>query len=257
MFLLGRALRLPLRIVVGSSNLYTWAYDSHTTVELWLARERRWVIVDPTFSGYFSLGRSGRKLGAYDIHRLVSSGQSARVFWRAVRVPNAIRPSASGFDVREYFRNVGVLAATHDGAWGFVVTDARRALMPTNVFLTRSDPARAGATLRVEPRSRPPLPPMPRPRRVPLWAGSIPLEPKAATELPVRVNGPAFIVSSVPLVAAGLRTYATGDARFVSPVFVLTRARPAVTTFAPETRWAQISVYSAPRFPPSHDLLTP
>src|SRR5947209_2977078 len=52
---LGRAVGLPLRLVNTSANGQN-AYDTHAAVEVWLDSARRWVISDPTFNGYWTVG---------------------------------------------------------------------------------------------------------------------------------------------------------------------------------------------------------
>jgi Transglutaminase-like superfamily len=102
---LVRPYRLQVRMVAGSLNMLN-AYDTHTTVSVWLPARRRWVIVDPTFGGEFTV--HGRAVGAYDLQRLILAGRTNLVHWRSSHGKNATMPSDYYVDPVLLFRYVAV-----------------------------------------------------------------------------------------------------------------------------------------------------
>lgn len=244
MWLLARESGLPVRIAVGSSNLRTWAYDSHTTVEVRVGG--RWIISDPTFGGYFTEGRRGRKLGAADLSALVNGGRNGRVFWHRVPVTNGLPMTGSSPDVRDVFANFAVVAATPDGEWGFVTTDARRALLADRVLVSRAGLARASAAIPVVRATRPPLPPFTPPSGRLVWRGEL----SGPGTLPGPRGGVVLVVASAPVAVGGFPTHATGDGRFVSPAAV-----PAGSAWLPLLPGAvTVELYSVPGFPRTHEV---
>ena len=94
---------LKTRMVTGRLNLLN-NFDTHTTVEVWLPKKRRWVIVDPTFGGHFEA--DGEPLGAHDLQRLILAHESHRVRWVSSHVENSARPSEYYADPMLLFRHV-------------------------------------------------------------------------------------------------------------------------------------------------------
>lgn len=106
---LGRYIGVPVRLAAGQARLGD-SLDSHTTDEVWLAKQRRWVIVDPYFDGYFRQGRRGRLLGVFDLQRLVRQDAAGNVWWYGSPARNAMRLSSYRFNPVLAFRYVGVSA---------------------------------------------------------------------------------------------------------------------------------------------------
>jgi hypothetical protein len=250
-FRLGQANGLPLRLVVGSANLYTWAYDSHTTVEVWLAAERRWVIADPTYDGYLTEGRDGRRLGAFDIDALMHEGRGDTIYWHGSHVKNASLPSDSWLDFRAYFRSVAVVGVDGD-TWYYLVHDPRRAV-DVGSHLARATSSVAAAphvAIRGSLTTRPKLPPLTRPTGKLLWSGELSLARGRRTPLPKVDARATYAVASGPFVL-GTTAYPAGTNRYVSEA-VFTRHATITGVGSPER--VKLELYSVPEFPADHEV---
>jgi hypothetical protein len=115
----GRGLRA--RPVTGTLHLLN-EYDTHTTVEVWLPQARRWVIVDPTFGGYFTV--DGKPVGAHELQRLVLVGETDRVRWVSSHVKSSAMLSAYYADPVLMFRHVHVWRQNASGRT--VMTESER-----------------------------------------------------------------------------------------------------------------------------------
>jgi len=102
---LVRPYGLQARMVVGSLNALN-LYDTHTSVEVWLPRRRRWVLVGPTFGGEYTV--RGRPVGAFDLQRLILAGRTNEVHWKSTHTKNATMPSDYYVDSVLLFRYVAV-----------------------------------------------------------------------------------------------------------------------------------------------------
>jgi len=133
---LGTTVGLPLRLVVGSANGLN-LFDTHSTVEVWLDREHRWVITDPTFDGYWTSGPSGRKLGVSDISRAVADGSVGDVYWHAAGAKNSIEPSSYYVDPVLLYRYFGVRAfvKVNAGSGGYIVNNLTNAGAVGTVYI--------------------------------------------------------------------------------------------------------------------------
>ncbi|MDX6513204.1 MAG: hypothetical protein QOE36_2708, partial [Gaiellaceae bacterium] len=126
---LGTHVGLPLRIVRGSANGLNQD-DTHETVELWLSDEHRWAVSDPTFDGYWSLGRTGRPIAIATLQKAIRTpATKRRLFWHSAHTRHSLRPSGYYVDPTLLFRYVEygltrggspeatALAARADEAW--------------------------------------------------------------------------------------------------------------------------------------------
>jgi hypothetical protein len=108
---LTRTYGLEARMAAGSLNMLN-NYDTHTTVEVWLPGRHRWVIVDPTFGGDFTVG--GEPIGAFDLQRLIRAGQTDRIHWKSSNGKNDTMPSDYYVDPVLLFRYVAVYGQIGD-----------------------------------------------------------------------------------------------------------------------------------------------
>lgn len=88
----GSIVGLPLRLVVSSANGQN-AFDTHATVEVWLAGLGRWAISDPTFNGFWSVGPNGPPVSAVLMRSAVRSGANTMLYWHGANTPNSLLPS--------------------------------------------------------------------------------------------------------------------------------------------------------------------
>lgn len=56
--------------------------DTHVTVDVWLPRRKAWVMVDPTFGGYYTL--NGIPVGTPEIHSLLTSGSQGELQFQSL-----------------------------------------------------------------------------------------------------------------------------------------------------------------------------
>jgi hypothetical protein len=93
-------------MVMLSANLQN-LFDTHTSTEVWLSKLRRWVLLDPTFGGYFTAGKD-RRLGAFELSRLLRLRATDNVYWHALRSRNSSLLSQNYMNPLDYFRYVGL-----------------------------------------------------------------------------------------------------------------------------------------------------
>jgi hypothetical protein len=106
---IGRMVGLPLRLVTTSANIEN-AYDTHTTVEVWLSELGRWAISDPTYDGYWTERGRDEPLGAFDIRDAVRAGKLSGIYWRSSS-PSVALPADSYLNPLQLHANVWVLAS--------------------------------------------------------------------------------------------------------------------------------------------------
>lgn len=267
---LGTEVGLPLRIVRGSANGLNQA-DTHETVEVWLAGERRWAISDPTFDGYWSLGRQGRPLAADVVSAAARSRSLARrLFWHSAHTRRSLRPSRYYVDPVALYRYVeygltagespdaSALALDADAAWtsGTVYVPTHRVAIST----VPPDERVSVRTIRrtgigsAAGRSAPLRPPFARRRvfgvRMPAGATRVQIPP---TPLAVAVTstGTTGRWKLTPLNRVAI-PFDDVDAGRVAPVS-FEQYGAAVTRDAPGPA-ATIAVWAAPTFPPAREL---
>lgn len=263
---LGTLAGLPLRMVYGSANLLN-AYDTHTTVAVWLARERRWAITDPTFGGYWSLGRTGRPIGVFELQRAVRSGRASALYWHSSGAPHAILPSTYYVDPRYLYLYINFVGFADD-AQGAVAPDLRHSfirsgpLFVTSAFASlRSTPPDATFPIRFYDDTSYPPPPFESP---PAYARArlAHLTASLSDEVPLTIHLPAttagFVVvhgahSPLRLETGGSTYDLTVDGSTeVSPIAFL---QPQFTLRAAATEeQVVVDVYSVRTFPRSHEL---
>jgi hypothetical protein len=223
---LARPYGLQVRMVAGSLNMLN-AYDSHTTVSVWLPKRHNWVIVDPTFGGEFTV--HGRAVGAYDLQRLVLAGKTDLVHWRSSHTKNATMPSAYYIDPVLLFRHVVVYGEVGNTIVGVANQDSSALGDVAAKKLVSDDPP--GVPIRVE------SPPARRPGEP-----SIVDPPWYATRrVPDSFRGPVVLVGDKHFVFRGRPSTEVGG-RWVSPVVWNNDPIPA-----------GLMAFAVPRFPRSHE----
>ncbi|GAC1484675.1 MAG: hypothetical protein NVS1B9_01530 [Solirubrobacteraceae bacterium] len=126
-FSLGTSLGLPLRIVASSANRRN-SYDTHVSVEVWLASENRWVLSDPTFEGYWTEGAHGPLLSALQIQTKVAAHHNTKtIFWHGDRGSAAPPLSSNYIDPTYLFRYLAYAAEASGFGGGYVVPRASEA----------------------------------------------------------------------------------------------------------------------------------
>ena len=103
-----RMARIPARIVTAQSTL-TNMFDTHSFVEV--KKNGRWVIVDPTFDGVWTL--NGRFLGARDMQRALADGTWRKIQWSGPQ--SLVR--AYYVDPRLLFRHLTYRTQDADDNW--------------------------------------------------------------------------------------------------------------------------------------------
>lgn len=90
-------------------------YEAHSVAEVWSPEHERWVIIDPTFSMYFTL--NGLPAGALDMQDAILGNRLSGV--RVVRSAKArgLDPGTYQINPLLYFRNVYFRVLPDDGAW--------------------------------------------------------------------------------------------------------------------------------------------
>ena len=119
----GSIVGLPLRIVVVSSNGRN-LYDTHSTVEVWLANSRRWAVSDPTFDGFWTSGADGSPLSAHAIDQLVTGGREDQIIWHGAGTANSILPSDYYVDPLTLFHRPEIVASVNGVTGGLVASAA-------------------------------------------------------------------------------------------------------------------------------------
>jgi hypothetical protein len=105
----GSIVGLPLRLVDSSANGQN-TFDTHSTVEVWLAGLGRWAISDPTFNGYWTAGPEGPPVSAEFMHHEVLTGTDDALYWHGANTPNSILPSQYYVDPTYLYSYIDFLA---------------------------------------------------------------------------------------------------------------------------------------------------
>ncbi len=105
----GSIVGLPLRLVDSSANGQN-AFDTHSTVEVWLAGLGRWAISDPTFNGFWSVGPNGPPASAVLLQNAVRAGTNAMLYWHGADTPNSLLPSRYYVDPTFLYSYIDFLA---------------------------------------------------------------------------------------------------------------------------------------------------
>jgi surface antigen len=157
----GSIVGLPLRIVNSSANGQN-PFDTHATVEVWLAGLGRWAISDPTFNGYWTAGPEGPPVSAEFMQKAMRTGTSNTLYWHGAGTPNSILPSQYYVDPTTLYSYIDFLAFTPSLGSTFMVdseADAFSApdvLVPTMITNFESLPPSAKTSVAVYQRTEAP-----------------------------------------------------------------------------------------------------
>lgn len=268
----GTRVGLPLRVVQASANGLN-SYDSHVTVEVWLARRHRWVVSDPTFDGWWSGGRNGPPVGTDALQRAAAGGDE-RLWWHGSGAARAVKPSVYYVDPVYLYRLRLIRSAAPSFGTGSLVGSQAGSFGHGTLFVARGDrvlqttPPGAGISVRVLPR-------LAGPSRVgalatrlpPAYAGEklfeqrVRLRPDGTARLVLTGRSGTFVLGvsahggKWSLRAAGV-SYPLVATRggHVSPIAPLPRIVTLVARGAPEGT-ALVRVWAAKRFPRERELV--
>lgn len=248
MLALGRSLGLPVKLVVGGAGFS--AYDTHTTVSVWMPRYRHWGIVDPTFGGIWTWRGDTVPLRARALRDALIAGRENEIVWRSSHSKNSTMPSDYYVDPVQLFRYVGTIAwdgrttvpvTAPDSAMLFAGTLVSHVLtgrsVPPTQTLTASRVTHTGEQAEPTTASLPP----PYAKRL--------LEAKTV-RLPATLPMPSgSLVVWVSAPGATIAGYATArvDGGSLSPIFV---RRPVEIT---GTGRARVLVYSVQEADPANE----
>jgi surface antigen len=203
----GSIVGLPVRLVNSSANGQN-AFDTHSTVEVWLAGLGRWAISDPTFNGYWTAGPEGPPVSAEFIQSALSTDTNSMLYWHGAGTPNSILPSQYYVDPTYLYSYTEFLAFVPSLGSGFMVdseADAYSvpyALVPTTSTDFESLPPTAQTPITVDQRAEAPssagvsnftLPP--RYANALVYEGQVTIGSDGRAVLPVTDSGPAMVVS--------------------------------------------------------------
>jgi surface antigen len=130
----GSIVGLPLRLVDSSANGQNH-FDTHATVEVWLAGLGHWAISDPTFNGYWTAGPSGPPVGVEFLQRAMRAGTNNTLYWHGAGTPNSLLPSQYYVDPTYLYADTEFL--TFVPGWGqdFMVASQAEAFFLPQVFV--------------------------------------------------------------------------------------------------------------------------
>jgi hypothetical protein len=131
----GSTVGLPLRLVFASANSQN-SYDTHTTVEVWLAPQHRWAISDPTFNGYWTVGEDGPPVGALVLQRAARGHRTDTLYWHATRTENSSLPSSYYVDPTYLYRDISFPADVPGEGRGDLVAEKEDARASLSYVLT-------------------------------------------------------------------------------------------------------------------------
>jgi hypothetical protein len=223
---LTRPYGLHLRMVGGSLNLLN-SYDTHTTVEVWLPARHRWVVVDPTFGGEYTV--DGTLIGAYDLHRLILGGRTDLIRWKSSHGKNATMPSTYWINPVLLFRYVVVYGEIDNKLFGVANNDGRALGALAATTLDDRNPPNMKIGLGLSGANRPQK----------MAIGNRPWY--ATREVPNSYRGPVVIVGEKPFDYQG-RGSTEVNKRWVSPVDIADGALPL-----------GVKAYAVRKFPASHE----
>jgi surface antigen len=130
----GSIIGLPLRLVDSSANGQN-TFDTHSTVEVWLAGLGRWAISDPTFNGYWTAGPEGPPMSAEFMQRAVRTGTNNMLYWHGANTPNSILPSQYYVDPTYLYRYIDFLSFVRSLGSAFMVDSEADAFSAPNIFV--------------------------------------------------------------------------------------------------------------------------
>jgi surface antigen len=116
----GSIVGLPLRLVNSSANGQN-AYDTHSTVEVWLAGLGHWAISDPTFNGFWTAGPEGPPVSAEFMQNAVRTGTNDTLYWHGADTPNSILPSQYYVDPTYLYAYTEYMVSAPDVGVAFIV----------------------------------------------------------------------------------------------------------------------------------------
>jgi hypothetical protein len=157
----GSVVGLPLRLVDSSANGQN-RFDTHSTVEVWLAGLGRWAISDPTFNGYWTAGPEGPPVSAEFMQSAVRAGTNNALYWHGANTPGSILPSQYYIDPTYLYFYTEFLGFVPDLGSTFIVeseADAFSApdvLVPTTTTHFESLPPNAETAVTVYQRTEGP-----------------------------------------------------------------------------------------------------
>ena|GEM_PF-6301116 len=130
----GSIVGLPLRLVDSSANGQN-TFDTHSTVEVWLASLGRWAISDPTFNGYWTTGPEGPPVSAEFMQMAVRTGMNNMLYWHDANTPNSILPSQYYVDPTYLYRYIDFLSFVRSLGSAFMVDSEGDAFSAPNIFV--------------------------------------------------------------------------------------------------------------------------
>jgi hypothetical protein len=269
----GSIVGLPLRLVDSSANGQNH-FDTHATVEVWLAGLGRWAISDPTFNGFWTVGSSGPPVGAQLMQSAVRAGTNTMLYWHGAGTPNSLLPSQYYVDPTYLYSYTEFLAFVPDWGLSFMVESEADAFFLLQVFVptTSTDfeslPPNALTPVTVDERAEAPssagisnltLPPSFTDELV--YQGQITVGSDGRVSLPVTDPGPATVVSvetgagNWQIEVGGVTTYdlAPYPGAQVSPMIFLTSPAYLITSGAisgPIT----VRIWTVKDFPASREV---
>jgi surface antigen len=130
----GSIVGLPLRLVDSSANGQNH-FDTHATVEVWLAGLGRWAISDPTFNGYWTDGPEGPPVSTEFIQSAMRAGTNNMLYWHGAGTPNSILPSQYYVDPTYLYSYTEFLSFVPDRGLSFMVENEADAFFLPYVFV--------------------------------------------------------------------------------------------------------------------------
>ncbi len=268
----GSIVGLPLRMVSVSANGQN-AFDTHVTVEVWLAGLGHWAISDPTFNGYWTAGPDGPPVGAELLQHAVRTATNTLFYWHGTNTPNSIPSSQYYVDPTYLYYYMEYLESVPDLGVAFMVDSeadaftAPYALVPTASTDFESLPPDAHTPVTVDERSHTPslagvseftLPP--RSAETLVYQGQITLGADGRAIIPVADPGTTAVVSvetgagNWQLEVGGGTTYALDpypEAR-LSPIVFLGSTATLIAGEAPPEP-VTVRVWTVKLFPASRE----
>jgi hypothetical protein len=223
-------------------------FDTHTTTEVWLPGSQRWVLLDATFGGYLTEGKSGRKLGAFELSALVRRRAAGNVYWHAIRSRYSELPSANYIDLLDYFSYVGIFPWDDGRAIG-PVTNADAASLGGLVSLSPLNDRNGPSALRYRDDLHPAPPSSLSFARAPWWAPTLLARTRQSD---LQLGSLRYVVVSVASKAAPtVNGYSTTplNGRWTTPVIAATEIHVVGADAG-----SRVRVYGSHSFPHSREL---
>jgi surface antigen len=269
----GSIVGLPVRLVNSSANGQN-AFDTHSTVEVWLAGLGRWAISDPTFNGYWTAGPEGPPASAEFIQSAVSTDTNSMLYWHGAGTPNSILPSQYYVDPTYLYSYTEFLAFVPSLGSGFMVdseadassvpyalvpttsTDfellSPTALIPITVDQRAEAPSSAGVSNFTLP---------PRYANALVYEGQVTIGSDGRVALPVTDSGPAMVVS-VDTNAGNWQIEVGGGTVYDLDPYVGARVSPMIFLGSPVYLITSgvvpgpvtVSIWNVKDFPPSREV---